>query len=115
MERTPGWNSRQRKGPVPTAVVKSVVPSLTIWKWKVPSTTGRSAFGASSVMRTSSGPVAAISVIGMASDRARDAVAGSLWRVRGQEAAARGERLALAGVHAPAPTEGANTGALFAP
>ena len=33
MERTPGWNSLHVKGPVPMAVVKSVVPSFTILKW----------------------------------------------------------------------------------
>jgi protein ImuB len=60
--------------------VKSVVSAWTMWKWKVASTTGRSAFGASSVMRTSRGPAATISFICIASERAREAVAGSLWR-----------------------------------
>ena len=51
-------NSLSLYGPVPMPALKSVVPSLTIWKWKVPRITGRSAFGALSVIVTSFGPVA---------------------------------------------------------
>ena len=46
----------------------------------MPKTTGRSAFGEASVMRTSFGPVAMTSVIWSASDFALELTAGSLWR-----------------------------------
>ena len=78
IERTPGLNSLHLYGPVPIAVLKSVVPSLMMWKWKVPSTTGKSALGPASVMRTSLGPVALTSTIWSANDLAFEAVAGSL-------------------------------------
>ncbi len=61
--------------------LKSVVPSLTMWKWKVPRITGRSALGALSTKVTSLGPVAFTLSIWSASTLALEAVAGSLWRI----------------------------------
>ena len=52
-----------------------------MWKWNVPSTTGKSAFGPTSLTRTSLGPVALTSSIWSASDLAFEAVAGSLCRI----------------------------------
>ena len=65
---------------MPIAVVKLEVPFLMIRKCGVPSTTGRSALGNSSVIFTSCLPLAVISFIGAASALAAEPVAGSLWR-----------------------------------
>ena len=82
-------------GPVPIAVVKSVVPSLTIRKWKVPSTTGKSAFGADSVICTSFGPVALTSCICAASVLAMEPTFGILMAQQRIDHVGRGQRLAV--------------------
>ena len=81
MERTPGLNSLTLYGPVPMPALKSVVPSFTMWKWKVPRITGRSALGDASRTVTSLGPLATTSSIWSARTFAFDAVAGSLCRM----------------------------------
>ena len=56
---------------MPIAVVKLVVPFLMIRKCGVPSTTGKSALGDSSVIFTSCLPLAVISFIGNVAITAR--------------------------------------------
>ena len=98
---------------MPIAVVKRSCLSLMILKWKVPSTTGRSALAAVSVICTSFGPVALISCICAASVLAIEPTVGSLWRCSEYTTSALVSGLPSWNCHALAQLEGPDVASSF--